>query len=188
MSTNTTNFNLVKPELTDVADITAMNGNWDTIDTELNKISGKQATVTGAATTILSDDLTENKALVSDADGKVGVSNVTSTELGYVSGVTSPIQTQFNDVGSGKANKPTITNKTLFSASWNTTNKTYSFESQYPSATYDVEIEPGQTATEEQLSAWTRAKLVGSATSNILTAVGEVPTVDIPIIVKVVVK
>ena len=35
MSTTTTNFGLIKPELTDVADITAMNENWDTIDAEL---------------------------------------------------------------------------------------------------------------------------------------------------------
>lgn len=32
MSTTTTNYGLVKPELTDPADITAMNGNWDKLD------------------------------------------------------------------------------------------------------------------------------------------------------------
>lgn len=32
MSTTTTNYSLVKPELTDAADITAMNENWDTLD------------------------------------------------------------------------------------------------------------------------------------------------------------
>lgn len=31
----TTNYNLNKPELTDPADITALNSNWDIIDTEL---------------------------------------------------------------------------------------------------------------------------------------------------------
>jgi hypothetical protein len=51
-----------------------------------------------------------------------------------------------------------------------------------------MEIEPGSTCTEAQLNAWTRAKLVGSASSNVVTAVGEVPSVDIPIIIKVVVK
>lgn len=58
------------------------------------QINGKQATITGAATTITSSDLTASKALVSDGSGKVAVSSVTSTELGYVSGVTSAIQTQ----------------------------------------------------------------------------------------------
>ena len=37
MSTTTTNYSLVKPALTDPADITAMNPNWDKIDTELKK-------------------------------------------------------------------------------------------------------------------------------------------------------
>ena len=37
MSTTTTNYGLTKPALTDSADITAMNGNWDKIDTELKK-------------------------------------------------------------------------------------------------------------------------------------------------------
>jgi hypothetical protein len=37
MSTTTTNYGLVKPALSDAADITAMNKNWDKIDTELKK-------------------------------------------------------------------------------------------------------------------------------------------------------
>ena len=52
--------------------------------------------ITGAATTIKSDDLTASKALISNTSGKVAVSAVTSTELGYLSGVTSAIQTQLN--------------------------------------------------------------------------------------------
>ena len=39
MSTTTTNYGLVKPELTDAADITAMNTNWDKIDSELKNAS-----------------------------------------------------------------------------------------------------------------------------------------------------
>lgn len=37
MSKKTTNYSLVKPELTDSADITATNSNWDTIDAELKQ-------------------------------------------------------------------------------------------------------------------------------------------------------
>ena len=59
-------------------------------------IATKQATITGAATSITTNNLTASKALVSDANGKVAVSSVTSTELGYLSGVTSSIQTQLN--------------------------------------------------------------------------------------------
>jgi hypothetical protein len=60
------------------------------------QIDSKQATITGGATTITSADLTASRALASNASGKVAVSTVTSTELGYVSGVTSAIQTQLD--------------------------------------------------------------------------------------------
>ena len=55
-----------------------------------------QAAITGGASTIVTADLTVSRALISNASGKVAVSAVTSTELGYVSGVTSAIQTQLN--------------------------------------------------------------------------------------------
>ena len=60
------------------------------------QIDGKQATITGAATSITSSDLTSNKALTSDGSGKVAASSVTSTELGYLSGTTSAVQTQLD--------------------------------------------------------------------------------------------
>jgi len=58
------------------------------------QIDAKGDTITGAATTIVSSDLTADKAVLSNGSGKIGVSATTSTELGYVSGVTSAIQTQ----------------------------------------------------------------------------------------------
>ena len=58
--------------------------------------NGKQAVITGGATTIDTENLDANLALVSDGSGKVGVSAVSNTELGYVGGVTSAIQTQLN--------------------------------------------------------------------------------------------
>ena len=39
---------------------------------------------------------TASRAVVTDANGAIDVSSVTATELGYVSGVTSSIQTQLN--------------------------------------------------------------------------------------------
>ena len=43
MSTVTSNYSLVKPELTDVADITAFGENWDIIDAKLKEVSDKAA-------------------------------------------------------------------------------------------------------------------------------------------------
>lgn len=55
-----------------------------------------QNAITGGASTIVTSNLTINRALVSDGTGKVAISAVTSTELGYLTGVTSAIQTQLN--------------------------------------------------------------------------------------------
>ena len=63
--------------------------NWSTFNS-------KQDTITGAATTITSSNLTASRALISDASGKVATNATTSTELGYLSGVTSNIQTQLD--------------------------------------------------------------------------------------------
>lgn len=73
------------------------------------QINGKQATITGGATTITSSNLTVSRALASDASGKVAVSATTSAELGFVSGVTSAIQTQLN---TGATNLTTHINNT----------------------------------------------------------------------------
>lgn len=61
------------------------------------QLNTKQNTVTGGASTITSSNLTASRALASNSSGKVAVSSVTATELGYLSGVTSAIQTQLNN-------------------------------------------------------------------------------------------
>lgn len=59
-------------------------------------LNDKQKKITGAATTITDNNLTADRALISNSSGKVAVSSVTSTELGYLDGVTGNIQTQLN--------------------------------------------------------------------------------------------
>lgn len=54
--------------------------------------------LTGAVSTIKTSNLTANRVLISDSSGKVAASSsVTTTELGYLDGVTSSIQTQLNN-------------------------------------------------------------------------------------------
>lgn len=74
----------------------ALNDDPDFHTTITALINAKQDTITGAATTITSSNLTASKALISNSSGKVAVSSVTDTELGYVSGVTSALQTQID--------------------------------------------------------------------------------------------
>lgn len=78
---------------TTAAEIGFVNGVTSAIQTQLN---AKQATITGAATTIVSSDLTASRALSSDVSGKVAVATTTLAELNFVNGVTSAIQTQLN--------------------------------------------------------------------------------------------
>ena len=82
------------------SDIEGLQTTVGTLQTNVNNVqtalTSKQDTVVGGASTITEDNLTANRALVSNSSGKVAVSSVTSTELGYLDGVTSNVQTQLN--------------------------------------------------------------------------------------------
>ena len=52
--------------------------------------------MTGSASTIDSETLDASRAVISNSDGNIAVSDVTSTELGYLDGVTSNVQTQLD--------------------------------------------------------------------------------------------
>ena len=96
VTATTAELNLLDGVTATTAELNYVDGVTSNIQTQLN---AKQATITGAATTIDDTNLTANRALVSNGSGKVAVSAVTSTELGYLDGVTSNIQTQINNAG-----------------------------------------------------------------------------------------
>ena len=65
--------------------------------TDISAVEARRAAnIAGAVSTITTGNLTASRALASDGSGKVAVSAVTSTELGYLDGVTSAIQTQID--------------------------------------------------------------------------------------------
>ena len=88
-------LNLLDGVTATTAEITYVDGVTSNVQTQLD---AKQATISGGASTIASSDLTASRALMSDSSGKVAVSAVTSTELSYLDGVTSNVQTQINTV------------------------------------------------------------------------------------------
>lgn len=76
----------------------------ETVSTIFGKIRKWFADISsGAVSTLLGDNLTTSRALTSDSSGKVAVSDVTSTELGYLAGVTSGIQGQINTLSTENA-------------------------------------------------------------------------------------
>ena len=52
--------------------------------------------IIGGATTITDYNLTPNKVVISNDDGKVDTSSVSHIELGYLYGATDSIQNQLN--------------------------------------------------------------------------------------------
>jgi hypothetical protein len=60
------------------------------------QLNSKQPTITGAASSITTSNVTPSRVVVSDASGKVAASNVPSANVAYITNVTSDIQTQLN--------------------------------------------------------------------------------------------
>ena len=91
---------------TTIAQVEGLQTQLDSINTSLQKKVGL-SDLSGAISTVSTSNLTANRALISNGSGKIAVSSVTSTQLGYVSGVTSAIQTQLNNKAA--LNSPTFT-------------------------------------------------------------------------------
>jgi hypothetical protein len=60
------------------------------------QINAKQNTIDGGASSIAHTDLTADKALISDANGKVAVSTIAAQDLEALSGVTGNVQDQID--------------------------------------------------------------------------------------------
>ena len=94
INTNKDNIAMAEGDIDGLqTDVGTLKTNVTSLQTAL---TSKQDVIVGAASTITEDNLATDRALVSNSSGKVAVSNVTSTELGYLDGVTSNVQTQLD--------------------------------------------------------------------------------------------
>jgi hypothetical protein len=75
MATNTTNYNLIKPDLTDNVDIGDINANMDTLDTTIKSVSDAIPTVT--VNLINTDSNSGNTIYVGSVDPDVSYTPVT---------------------------------------------------------------------------------------------------------------
>ena len=102
MSTTTTNYGLVKPELTDVADITAMNPNWDTLDKVIkdNKVEAKNYT-----------DEALSKIPTPDVSGQLNAHNTDTSAHADIRQLASNAQTTVNNHVNNKNNPHGVTAK-----------------------------------------------------------------------------
>ncbi len=94
VSTNEDNIAMLDSDMeTAQSDISTLKTNVTEVTQAL---TSKQDTIVGGASTVVDDNLTVNRTLVSNGSGKIATSEVTSTELGYLSGVKSNIQEQLD--------------------------------------------------------------------------------------------
>ena len=135
------------------------------------QIGTKQATITGAATTITSSDLTVSRALISNASGKVAISATTDTELGYVSGVTSGIQSQLNNKQATLTNPVTGTGTNNQIAYFNSTGSTIASLSTgtYPSLTELSYVKGVTSAVQTQIDSKGYTLALTSVAGNLVT-------------------
>ena len=84
MSTSTTNYGLIKPELTDAADITATNENWDKIDAELKKKTAIPVSSDVPTDAYLWIDPNEDTVEENHVTDKNNPHNVTASQVGAI--------------------------------------------------------------------------------------------------------
>ncbi len=91
-----------------------------------------------------------------------------------VTHITAEERTKWN----GKENATTWVIYTLRSSGW--VNGVYDLSTDYPSDSYDItDIQPVSTTTTAMRKAWSKADCGGHEQTNIITAHGAVPTIDI---------
>ena len=81
----------------DLATFTRLDANINVVSANAAAVETRRTNnIAGAVSTITTSDLTASRALVSSGSGKVAISDITSTELGYLDGVSGAIQTQLD--------------------------------------------------------------------------------------------
>ena len=88
VTASTAELNILDGVTATTAELNTLDGVTSAIQTQIDT---KQVTITGGATTIVSDDLAVSRALVSDGSGKVAVSDVTAAELAVLDGITATV-------------------------------------------------------------------------------------------------
>lgn len=158
----TPNYNFKKPDQTDSYNVDDFNGNMDILDTKLKDIES-------------SVEVVDTKVKITDAQ-----SHFTGETLDKVlDEIYEKSEENTTAIQDGKA---VTTISTLEASLWS--DNTYSLESTYPNSQYDIEIGVSSTATKEQFMAFGMAGIPSDASKNVLTALGVVPTIDIPIVIK----
>ena len=159
---------------------------------------GKQDTVVDAYTRAEADSLLDEK--VDKVTGKgLSTNDYTTSEKEKLAGIEAGAQKNptlaavatsgsYNDL----SDKPVIPSSssaepvayTILVSGWN--NKVYSFESDYPSSTYDItDILIKDDATATARKQWDEAAVNGYKSANVIVSHGKQPKMDLPVVLMV---
>lgn len=160
------------------------------LNTKVDKVSGKDLSTNDFTNEYKNQvDNMENTIntkiadLVDSAPETLDTLNELSKALGDNPNFSTTI---LNELAS-KENKAFYVETQLIANNWS--DNLYSFEETYPHSDYDIEIHiNGENITQEQKDAYNDAEIVGFFTSNKIKALGTIPTINIPIILKAVKK
>lgn len=137
------------------------------VDTKLN---GKQATITGAASTVVKDPLTAGRVVISDGAGKIASSEITTYQLNALAGLegATPIQTQIKNLEASINDKVSVGTYNTHVSSMNT--KIASVESKVSTNATNIDKK------QDRLKAGDNIKIEGNVISS--TATAQTITVD----------
>lgn len=149
-----------------------------TLDKVLDEIDDKIVDTNDKVDNI---DLSANKVKYTDTH-KLGATDVQQA----VDKTIEKSNTDINNLKKAVKESRTVVSSTLTAIKWQ--GNTYSFETEYPHAQYNIAIELGESATLEQAYAFADACLKGSIGTQVITALDIVPKIDIPITIEVLKK
>lgn len=144
-------------------------------------------------------DLLERLRNLIDDDDALGrlvtelttVENDVTTLQGNVSTLTTTVSNNYTVLDNDKENKYSKVTLSIAVSDWvqnsDTERYEYSFESQYPSTQYDIEVDLNwDTASDDQIKEWGKLQVVGSNAANkIVARSGEQPTLAQSVIIYV---
>lgn len=181
----------VTPATTATAGIVKPDGT--TILVDANGTISSASTVAPATTAAAGIVKPDGTSISVDANGGIATAPATTAHLGGVKPDGSSITVNSSGVIStskaaiGAAGAPSYVQYTISASGW--ASNVYSFESLYPSSTYDIwGITTNDSTTADQRTAWIAADCGGYRATNTIYAHGTVPTIDIIVTLVVVAK
>lgn len=175
----------VTPATTATAGIVKPDGT--TIAVAADGTISSMSTVSPATTAVAGIVKPDGTTIAVDANGGISAAYGSTAQAGVVKPDGTSILVGANGAISSAAKAPTYNQVTISASGWS--NNVYSFESLYPSASYDIwGITTNDNTTDAQRKAWIAADCGGYRATNTIYAHGTVPTVDIIVTLVVVAK